>query len=111
MQIRNLPTIKSEYGTDYGAGLWVVPLNMSDANIIDLFDDTLYDAVAREVDWVFIVKTTELFPLIKNPNNQKASLVVEMTHGVGKTGLVRKMELKIVKTLGSVRKSVNNENI
>jgi hypothetical protein len=57
------------------------------------------------------MKTSDIFPLIKNPNNQKASLVVGMTHGVGKTGLVRKMELKIVKTLGSVRKAVNNENI
>jgi hypothetical protein len=57
------------------------------------------------------MKTTELFPLIKNPNNHKASLVVGMTHGVGKTGLVRKMELKIVKTLGSVRKAVNHENL
>jgi hypothetical protein len=54
MQIGNLPTIQECY-TRIGVGLWVfreTTFSMSDANTVDSLYDLLYDAVAREVDWV-----------------------------------------------------------
>jgi hypothetical protein len=54
MQIRNLPTIQECYSS-IGVGLWVfrkTNFSIPDANTVDSLYDLLYDAVAREVDWV-----------------------------------------------------------